>query len=108
MFPTKFMKASDVEDEPTTVTVAGVEAVELDDGTKYALSFEESGKQLILNVTNGRTIEKLYGDETDDWIGKRITLFAAQVEFKGDQVMAVRVSLKKPPPVGISEGDVPF
>ena len=96
MFPSKFVKAADVEDQPLTLEIAGVEAVELEGQKKYSVAFEESDKQLILNVTNAKTIANLYGDDTRDWIGKRIKLFAQQVDFRGEQVMAIRVSLAKP------------
>jgi hypothetical protein len=105
MFKRRFVKASDVEEQPLTLTISGVEAVELEEGTKYAVSFEESEMELILNVTNARTIEKLYGGDTEAWTGKKIMLFAQQVDFRGEQVLAVRVSLKKPEVSGGPSGN---
>jgi hypothetical protein len=36
-------------------------------------------KPMILNATNMKTIASLYGNYIEDWVGKRITLFIANV-----------------------------
>ena len=59
---------------------------------KYLLMFEETPKTLILNKTNAKTIAKLYGGETGDWKGKRITLFSEQVRAFGANHNAIRVA----------------
>lgn len=53
-------------------------------------------KPLILNVTNCKTIEKLYGPYIEDWGGKYITLYAAKVKAFGDVVEALRIRPKAP------------
>ena len=50
---------------------------------------------MVLNVTNSRTITKLFGPETDNWVGKKIILRAEEVDFKGERVLGLRVSLSK-------------
>lgn len=40
------------------------------------LYFKEADKGLVLNKTNGKTIEKLYSPFVENWTGKRIQLFA--------------------------------
>lgn len=68
-----------------------------DASEKIVLYFKETKKGLALNKTNLKSIAKvLNSDETDDWIGKRIALFATEVDFRGDQVLAIRVRLKAP------------
>ena len=64
---------------------------------KLLIRFVGKQKGLVCNKTNAGTIEKITGtDETDDWVGKNITLCAREVEFQGDMVWAIRVSLKAP------------
>jgi len=47
---------------------------------------------LVLNKTNARTIAKVVGSPRyAEWVGKRITLVRADVEFAGDMVEAIRV-----------------
>ncbi len=60
--------------------------------------FRGKQKRLVLNKTNAKTIAGLYGDDTEGWIGKRITLVVREVEFEGSIVLAIRVSGRIPQP----------
>ncbi len=99
-YPGNFLKAADLNGQNVTVTIQAVTLEELGQGrdaeSKLILAFAGKDKKLICNKTNCRTIEKLYGDETDEWIGKKITIGPREVEFQGDMVWAIRVSLTKP------------
>ena len=78
-----------------------VEDLRSEGGTekKPILYFEETKakaepgkeKRLVLNKTNAMTIAKMHGHETDDWKGKRITLFPTTVEAFGQTVDCIRV-----------------
>lgn len=48
-------------------------------------------KPLILNATNGKTIQKLYGPFIEDWSGKQITLFASTTKLAGEVVECIRI-----------------
>ncbi len=55
----------------------------------------ENQKPMILNSTNSRTIEALYGTPyIEDWKGKEITLFAAKTKLKGEDVECLRIRPK--------------
>jgi len=99
-FPSAFLKAQDLNNKSVTVEIASVELTELGQGrdkeTKLLVSFRGKEKKLVCNKTNASTIAKLYGDDTDGWIGNKITLQPREVEFQGDMVLAIRVSLMKP------------
>jgi hypothetical protein len=99
-FPSKYIKASDIGDKAVTVTIEKITVEDVVQGQKkeekIVLHFRGKDKGLVCNKTNASTIAKLYGDETEDWIGQRITLVSREVEFQGESVMAIRVSLKKP------------
>ncbi len=100
-FPSQYLKADDLPDGANvTVTIKDVEWVELGQKQerKMALTFVGKKKMMILNKTNASVIAKLYGDETDAWVGQRITLMARDVEFQGDVILALRVSTIKPNP----------
>lgn len=58
---------------------------------KPIVSFVGEKKKLALNKTNGKTIAKLYGTDTDNWKGKWIKLFATTTEFGGETVDCIRV-----------------
>lgn len=48
-------------------------------------------KPLVLNVTNSKSIAKLYGAYIEDWRGKKITLFASTTKLAGDMVECIRI-----------------
>lgn len=99
-FPSNFLKAEDLDGKSVVVVISGVEfdtiGKDSKEGKKLILSFRGKEKKMVVNKTNAKTIEKLYGDDTDGWIGKTIKLVTREVEFQGDVVWALRVSLEKP------------
>ena len=48
-------------------------------------------KGLCLNKTNGKMIAGLYGTKTEEWIGKRITMYPAMTQFGSDTMPCIRV-----------------
>lgn len=99
-FPSGFLKADDLQSKAVTVTIESVDLEEIGQGRdkseKLLIAFRGKEKKLVCNKTNAGTIAKLYGDDTDGWIGQKITLVPREVEFSGDMVWAIRVSLQKP------------
>jgi hypothetical protein len=101
-FPSKYLKA-DVDvtpDEPVHLTIKTVVVEAIGTGAKQenkpVIYFNENKKGLVLNKTNATTITKLYGADTDDWTGKRITLLWKEVEYQGEMQPGIRVSLRAP------------
>ncbi len=95
VYPSKYLKAEEL-DADLTVTIDRVEVEELEsnDGKKQnkpVAYFKEVDKGLIINKTNWAGIAKQHGDESDDWVGKQITLTVMDVEAFGDIVSAIRV-----------------
>ena len=58
--------------------------------------WQEDQKPMILNVTNMKTIAKMYGSDTDGWTGKRVQIYATTTKFGGDMVECLRI--RKDPP----------
>ena len=58
--------------------------------------WQEDQKPMILNVTNMKTIAKMYGSDTDGWAGKRVQIYATTTKFGGDMVECLRI--RKDPP----------
>jgi hypothetical protein len=61
-------------------------------------------KGLALNATNGKSIAALYGNDTDAWAGKRITLYATTTEMGGETVECIRVR-KSIPQASVTRGN---
>lgn len=62
----------------------------------------KGNKPMILNMTNQKSIAKLYGPYIEDWAGKPITLYASTTKLSGETVECLRVrprvaELRKPP-----------
>jgi hypothetical protein len=110
VFPSKYLKADEWNGD-LVVTIKRVTVEELGSGakkdTKPVLYFQEADKGLACNKTNSSTIAKLYGDDTDDWIGKRIILFSTDVEFGGEMTRAIRVRAKSPLAAALAANPAP-
>lgn len=95
----KYLKAADIEDD-CVFTIAGVQMEEIGQNEKKdnkpVLYFEEEERGLVLNKTNINSIANLYGEETDEWVGKKIGLFIAPTTFEGRTVESIRVKARMP------------
>lgn len=124
-FPSNYLRASDLGGREVSVTISHVnsEPVGRQREMKLIVYFEGKEKGIVLNKTNCKTIEQLAGsDETEDWPGTRVVLFAKEVEFQGDMVEAIRIKAPTvarrqaapappPPPPAREPGDdddIPF
>ena len=95
----KYLRKEDVT-PPLIATISGLthenlakdnEAPEM----KYILQFVENLKPMVLNLTNGKLIAIVTGEEdTDNWIGKKITLWNDPTVSFGDKMKGgIRVKL---------------
>jgi hypothetical protein len=99
LYPSNWLKAADIGDEPLILTIDRIEVAEMQDGNrKPAVYFREEGRGLILNKTNANTIAAVYGDDTDSWVGHKIQLLAVPVDFQGKTVEAIRIRARAAKP----------
>jgi hypothetical protein len=84
--------------EDLTLTIANVarEMVTGTGGKKEECTVihwtEKNVKPFILNKTNAKTIQKIYGTPyIEEWEGKRITLYAASTRLAGEEVECLRI-----------------
>lgn len=61
----------------------------------------QNASPMVLNITNAKTIAALYGELHENWVGKHIQLFSAEIKVKGEKMTALRVRPKMPN-VGVS------
>lgn len=124
VFPSNYLKASDLNGAQVTVTIDRVEVEQIgrEKESRPVLHFVGKAKGMVLNKTNAKKLVEIAGsDDTDDWHGVQVTLFAAMVEFQGDQVEALRIkapvvkAAPKPKPVpqpqpatDLDEESIPF
>src|SRR5687768_16466816 len=104
MFPTEYLAAPEFSGSDVALTVKSVSVDELPlAGTsktekRPVVRFVETDKKLVLNKTNAKTIAKLLGVQTKDWVGKRIALYPTTTAYGKETVECIRVRDKLPPP----------
>jgi len=95
LFPSKYVKAGDLSGKTVTLTIAKLVVEELGHGAekerKPVLYFQKATKGLVLNRTNAMTIAGLYGDEADEWPGKRISIYPTRIRAFGAMQDTIRV-----------------
>ena len=102
-----FLKGEDLEEgERTVVTIKTAEEVNFPSGdTVPVLSFLELEQKLTLNKTRIKKLVELLGEDTDEWIGKKISLYQVDVQFQGKTMpgVAVGASPKKAKPEAVKQ-----
>jgi len=94
MIQSKFMRKEDIDDDtPATIKSLKLEDMPGDSGEqRWVLHFREQSKGMVLNTTTIRVLEKTFGDESDDWTGKKVILYVdPNVTFKGQVVGGLRL-----------------
>ncbi len=118
-FPSRFLKADDLQNREITVIVDRVVMEEVGQGenkeTKPCIYFRGKQKGVILNKTNATNIATAYGPDMDAWTGHPVILFPAWVDMQGKTVQAIRIrpgaaaqKAPPPPPVDDMSDQVPF
>jgi hypothetical protein len=87
----EYLKATDLQGREIPVVISQIKFEKMDGKDKAILFFLGKTKGLMLNKTNINNIIALYGEETNDWNGKEITLFTSMVDYQGKTVEAIRV-----------------
>ena len=115
-FPSNYLKASDLGDAQPVVKIAQVksEAIGRDKELKPVVYFDGKSKGLVLNKTNAKKITEIAGsDDTDDWAGVSVKLYATETEFSGETVECIRIKAPgakakpqpKPEPAAVPDFD---
>lgn len=81
------------DDLIVTIERVQLESVTMMGGKKedHTIAYLAGRKPLILNVTNSKSIHKLYGPFIEDWAGKQITLFVSQTKLGSEMVECLRI-----------------
>lgn len=110
-FPSDFLKVEDLQGKNVPVTIASAKIDDIGQGQnrerKIIISLVGKSKKFVCNKTNAKVIAGLYGDQIEGWANQRITLCPREVEFQGNMVMALRVSLVAPPAAGAPSAPPP-
>jgi hypothetical protein len=112
VFPSKYLKAADLNGKPVVVTIEGapLETLKSPEGkeqVKTVLYFRGTKKAMPLNMTNWDAVADICGDDSDDWPNRQVELYPAKTQMGGKTVDCIRVRMpaqrgqpaKKPEPV---------
>jgi hypothetical protein len=97
-FPSRYLKAADLNGHHTTAVIDHIEVEDIDGRGKArpVLYFQGRTKGCVLNKTNGTVIAGALGDDTDTWPGKAVEIFPDQTTFQGRLVPCIRVRVPTP------------
>ena len=95
VFPSRYFKAVDFP-QPRNLTIKEVEMLELKDPSgeskdRLVVRFDGEKKAMVLNGTNYDAIADMFGDETDGWLGKTVSLYSTTTRMGTKVVPCVRV-----------------
>src|SRR5690606_38742289 len=81
------------EDLTVIIESVGPEEITGTNGKKEICSVArlKGNKPWILNMTNQKSIARLYGPYIEDWQGKAVTLYASTTKLAGEMVECIRV-----------------
>ncbi len=111
LFDNQYLAADDLRGKPWTLTIQSVTKAKLPSGktgkseTRGIVRFDEleakatkdkPAMALVLNRTNAKTIKALYGKDTSEWIGKRITIYPTTCSSFGKTVDCIRIEAEVP------------
>ncbi len=92
LYPSEWLKFNALVDGDQTITIVSTDQTVFTDQKtgkpkpQIVLHFEETELKLGLGVGNANTLAKLWGDDSDDWIGKRIVVGCATANNGTDYV----------------------
>lgn len=101
MYDRDYIYAFDLAGKDVTVTISRVEAATLTGQggrktKKPVVFFEGKDRGLALCKTNSKQIAALYGNDTDKWLGKKITLYPTTTMFGTETMECIRVRPQVP------------
>lgn len=104
-FPSKFLKANDLDGKQIIVTMRDCVVESIGEDKRPVLYFVGKDKGVVLNKTNANNVGDAYGPDTDEWVGKKVVLYTAFVDFQGKSIESIRI--RKPKDSELSAGAKP-
>ncbi len=97
LFPRKYATGQDLHGRPVTLTISHLRTEKMvpTPGTppvdKWVIFFKDAQKGVVLSKTLATQIARAVGsDDTEEWPGKRVTLFPETVNVAGQTRVAIR------------------
>jgi hypothetical protein len=100
-FPSRYLQTATVKAKPVVATISHVEMELVGHGAeqkrKPVLHLEDE-KPVVLNRTNFEALAGAFGDDSGEWPGHKIKVYAARTQFGGKSMDGLRVDPIVPKP----------
>jgi hypothetical protein len=110
-FPSKYIKAADLNDKEHLLTISGVKIEDVggqgSEEDKPVIYFVGKSKGCVLNRTNAMAIASKYGDDTEEWVDKPVNVYPDTTMFQGKMVDCIRMRVPAAP-ADPNEDPIPF
>lgn len=92
-----FISAAELGEKKATMTINNVKSMKFDDDdgknkTRPVVSFKETPRGWVLCKTNALALAAMFGEETETWTGKRVTIHSEVVQVGPEKKPGLRVS----------------
>lgn len=92
----KYLSHFELAGRDVTVTIKSIALSEIvgaggKKSKKALVMFQGKQKGMVMGATCLKTIARIYGDDTDAWIGKPITIYPTTTEASGETVGTIRI-----------------
>jgi hypothetical protein len=96
--PAPHLEAADLNGQDVIVTIKGTDFHDVGEERerKGVLVFKEFPRAMVVNRTNLKRIVAIHGAETEEWAGKKITLYPSETDYGGRTVPCIRVRTEPP------------
>lgn len=98
-FKGQYISSAELGEKRPTMTILKVSTCKTDDEKKKrevekpVIFFKETDRGWMYSKTAGHCLAAMFGGDDDNWVGKRITLYADEdVYFGSDQVGGIRIA----------------
>lgn len=105
VFPSKWLSADDLGQRRVEVVIAGATMEEVHNRVtnqkerKLAVAFEKATKRLLVNKTQAFAMAEIAGsDETDDWVGVRISMKVGRARNGKPTIVIEHPAVQAPAP----------
>jgi hypothetical protein len=114
MYPRRYATGEDLQGKAITLTIASIALEKMHpqanapEVEKWVMYFKEARKGVVLNRTLAYQIAEFLGsEETDDWLGKSITIYPQPMTVAGKKVTAIWARAAKIQPGAAGEAIPP-
>jgi hypothetical protein len=96
LIESKYLSHFELQGHDVTVTIRSIAMSEVigaggKKSKKAVVMFQGKQKGMVMGATCLKTIARIYGDDTDGWLGKPITIYPTTTEASGETVGTIRI-----------------